>query len=126
MSMRDVLTDHPDRDTFDLDELVSAIEAINECAASCGGCADACIGEGMLECARTCLDCADVCRATAAILARPAPSGAIWRTQLEACAAACDECAAECASHDDDHCQACAASCRACAEACRTLLSVAS
>lgn len=125
MSLRDALAAHPRHDTFDLDELVAAIEAANTCAAVCSVCSDADLDDGMLDCARTCLDCADVCRTTAAILSRPAPSGALWRRQLEVCALACDECADECEEHDAGHCQACAEACRACAEACRALLAVA-
>ncbi|MBY5163875.1 four-helix bundle copper-binding protein [Nitriliruptoria bacterium AS10] len=116
---------HPERDTFDLDELVAAIEAASTCAAACGTCADSCLQEGMVDCARSDLDCADVCRATAAVLSRPGPSGDGWRSLVETCITMCTECAEECASHDDAHCQACAEACRACAEACRALLAVA-
>lgn len=125
MSLREALNAHPQRDTFDLDELVAAIEAASNCAAICSVCADADLDEGMVDCARTCLDCADVCRTTAAILSRPAPSGALWRAQLETCVTACEECAAECDNHGADHCMACATACRACADACRALLAVA-
>lgn len=125
MSLRDALDAHPRRDTFDLDELVAAIEAATTCAAVCSVCADADLEEGMVDCARCCLDCADVCRTTAAILARPGPSGHLWRAQLETCVTACDQCAAECADHGAGHCVACAEACRACAEACRALLAVA-
>lgn len=125
MSLRDALAAHPQRDTFDLDELVAAIEAANTCAAVCSVCADADIEEGMVHCARSCLDCADVCRTTAAILSRPAPSGELWRIQLETCIAACEECAADCDQHDAGHCTACAQACRDCADACRALLAAA-
>ncbi len=125
MSLRSALDAHPQRDSFDLDELVAAIEALSTCAAVCGACADADLEEGMLDCARSCLDCADICRATAAVLSRPGPSGEAWRRQLEACVAACDECASECEGHDAGHCQACAEACRTCAEACRALLGIA-
>lgn len=125
MSLRDALDAHPQRDTFDLDHLVAAIEALHACAATCGACADADLEEGMVDCARSCLDCADICRATAAVLSRPGPSGAAWQRQVEACIAACDECGADCEQHDAGHCQACAQACADCAQACRALLSVA-
>ena len=39
----------------------------------------------------------------------------------EACARICEECAAECAKHDDAWCRECADVCRRGAEACRKL-----
>ncbi|MFV0671744.1 four-helix bundle copper-binding protein [Variovorax sp. tm] len=41
------------------------------------------------------------------------------------CAEICQRCAAECGSHDADHCQRCAEACRRCEEECRTMAAAA-
>ena len=128
--MDDILTTHPDRDTFDLDQLRAAIDAANRCASTCATCSDACLhGDDPASMAR-CIDldnqCAAICRSTADILSRPGPNGDSWRAIVEACTAVCTECAQECGQHAEhhDHCRICAEACRACADACRTLLGV--
>lgn len=127
--MSDILSTHPSKDTFDLPELRAAIDALNTCASSCGTCADACLHGDHVEHMVRCIDldnqCAAICRATAEILSRPGPNGDSWRTVVEACIAVCRECAEECAQHDHEHCQICAADCRACADACQALLDAA-
>lgn len=129
MTITDVLTDHPARETFDLDELAACIDACLACTATCSSCADACLSEddpaAMRRCIQTDLDCADICAATARVLARPSPTGHAWRALVEACAQACTECADECSQHDHAHCRRCADACRRCADACRALLAVA-
>ena len=97
---------------------------------TCQSCANACLHEDeiapMRDCIQTDLNCSDVCAATMRILSRPGPDGKTWETMLQACVAACAECAHECEQHDHDHCRVCARECRACAEACDALLVVAS
>ncbi len=126
----DLLTDHPDKSTFDLHELSRAIQACLDCAAACSTCADACISEEGVADMRTCirldLDCADICVATAKILARPSPGSDTWRKLVETCARACRECAEECERHvAHKHCQQCAQICRECEAACQQLLTAA-
>ncbi len=69
--------------------------------------------KAMARCIARDIDCAAACQS------RPAR----WRAAAARWAPAriCDECAAECAKHDHDHCQACAAACRRCAEVCRKM-----
>lgn len=128
--MSDILSTHPSKDTFNQPELRAAIDAASKCASTCATCADACLHGGhadhMVECIDLDNQCAAICRATAEVLSRPAPNGDSWRKIVEACIAVCHECADECAKHDHEHCQLCAADCRACADACQALLDVAS
>lgn len=129
MTLTDALADHPKRSTFDLPELVRAIEACQACSMACTVCADTDLirdPEGMGSCIRTCLDCATICSATATILARPAPSGDAWAAQVRACIQACLECARECEEHDHVCCETCAAACRECEQALQQLLAAAS
>ena len=66
-----------------------------------------------------CLDCADVCDASASLgLRRTGSNEAVLKELLEFCARVCDACAAECESHDHEHCKLCAQMCRECAEDC--------
>ncbi|WP_341252463.1 four-helix bundle copper-binding protein [Euzebya pacifica] len=130
MSTADILKTHPSRDTFDLDELAAAIDAALRCAQTCATCADACLHGDDPASMVTCIDldtqCAAICRTTAEVLSRPGPNGDSWREIVKACIATCRECAAECGSHDHDHCRMCAEACTACADACEALLAVAS
>jgi hypothetical protein len=43
----------------------------------------------------------------------------VLREMLELCGRVCDECAAECERHDNEHCKLCAQMCRECASDCR-------
>lgn len=128
--MTDILSTHPDHETFDLPELRAALDALAACAAACGTCSDSCLhgdhAAAMVRCIDLCTQCQVVCSATAQVLSRPGPNGDSWRAVVQACAAVCRECAEECVSHEMDHCQLCAEACRACAEACEALLAVAS
>lgn len=129
MTLADALADHPKRDTFDLPQLLRAIEACQNCATLCHLCADSDLaraGSSMADCIRSCQDCATICAATAAILSRPAPSGKAWERQVQACIVACMECAGECETHDHVCCTSCAAACRECEQALQQLLAVAS
>lgn len=113
-----------------LSETVSGIEGLSDreracaencfaAAAVCEWCADECIGEeGMERCIRLCRDVADLTTLHARFMAR----GSNYSTRLaQACAGVCEECAEECARHDDDHCQRCVDVLEACVESCREM-----
>jgi hypothetical protein len=109
--------------------LVDAIDELYTCAQTCTSCADACLAEEMVaelrQCIRLNLDCADVCAATATLASRRTGSNELlMRKMLDACAAACRLCAAECQRHArmHEHCRICAESCRSCERACGAVL----
>jgi hypothetical protein len=101
------------------------VSKLNECAAVCEYCADACLNENdikmMVECIRLDRDCADICRATANYLARDSKNS----TELvRLCGEICKACAEECEKHKHEHCRECARVCRECEEACLALVRV--
>ncbi|MEX2514146.1 MAG: four-helix bundle copper-binding protein [Cyclobacteriaceae bacterium] len=100
------------------------IRVLNECAAACNHCADACLDQDslkmMVDCIRTDWICAEICSSTAKIAA--ISFGPI-DDLLKYCERVCGTCADECEKHDHDHCQECAAACRKCQEACLSVLS---
>lgn len=129
----EMLKTHPAESQIDKETLAACIEACFDCAQTCTACADACLGESMVKvlvrCIRLNLDCADVCEATGRLVTRQtavetAVDAQLWRSQLQACIAACTVCGDECARHANmhAHCRVCADSCRRCAEACTRLL----
>lgn len=124
MTLSTTLQHHDD--DLRVEDLSSAIEALNDCASHCLACADACLESDdvaeMVRCVRSDLDCATICRATADVLSRAGASGAPWRQQLEVAIEMTRVCAEECGSHDHGHCQECAEACRRANEACRSLL----
>jgi len=101
------------------DEQRECIENCNEAAEVCEWCADECLGDAeMEECARLCRDVADLASLHARFMAR----GSGYSSSLAAtCAEACEDCAAECRTHDADHCQLCAEVLDECAETCRQM-----
>lgn len=120
-----MLEAHPQKPSVDREALVACIEACFACAQACTACADACLSEGdvamMVDCIRLDLACADVCATTGKVLSR-AFDHELVRPLLDACAAACRSCAAECERHEHEHCTTCAQACRRCEEACVALL----
>ncbi len=128
MTLADALTDHPARSTFDQPQLLEAMRACQECALACTLCADSDLARDAVEmhgCIRTCVDAATIATATAAVLARPTPTGRAWEDQVRACVTACRECAEECEQHDHACCRTCAEACRSCEQALERLLAVA-
>lgn len=131
----DMMQNHPRRaqiGTAGTDEaaLAACIEACFDCAQSCVACADACLGEEnvqeLVRCVRLNEDCATACTAAGTVASRVTETnGAVLRSQLQACATACRECAEECERHGEhmEHCRVCAEVCRACESACEDLLS---
>lgn len=72
----------------------------------------------MAKCIRLDMECAAICYATAELMSLESER----TTDICAiCAEMCEACALECATHPQDHCQACAEACRRCAEACRMM-----
>lgn len=124
MSLPKMIAAHPQVQD-ETEELVLAARHAMLCSLFCTSCADACVAEDMdmAQCIRNCLDCADVCAATARLaVRRTAQNIEVLRAQLETCIKACENCAAECAQHENPHCQLCATMCRECAEDCRKAL----
>jgi hypothetical protein len=125
MSISKMISLHPDVGG-DLNEpLATAIRHAMFCAVIATSCADACAAEpgDMSQCIRVCSDTASICTATAAVATRRTGQNvAVMRAMLETCILACETSAAECESHDHEHCQWCAKMCRECAADCRTAL----
>jgi hypothetical protein len=102
--------------------LADAVHHLMYCAKMCRSCADACLAEDldMVQCIRLCEDSADLCDAAANMALRQTGANDMMvREVLELCARMCDACAAECESHEYEHCKLCAQMCRECAEDCR-------
>ena len=122
MSIRKMISLHPTVNGHLNQPLGDAVHHLMYCAKMCRSCADACVAEdlALVQCIRLCVDCADICDATANIgLRQTGENDQILREMLELCARACDACAAECETHDHEHCKLCAQMCRECAEDCR-------
>jgi hypothetical protein len=122
MSIRKMISLHPDAHEHVNQPLGDAAHHLMYCARMCLSCADACAAEkmDMTQCIRTCLDCSDICEATGKLaVRRTGHNEQVLRETLEHCARVCDACAAECENHDHEHCQLCAQMCRECAEDCR-------
>ena len=108
------------------DVLVRCTDLCFDCAQTCVSCADACLGEPSVDelrqCIRMNLDCADICNATGTVTTRrTGTNDEVVRRLIEACAEACELCAAECGRHADrhEHCRVCAETCRQCERVCR-------
>jgi hypothetical protein len=122
MSIRKMIALHPAAKGHVNQPLGDAVHHAMYCAKMCLSCADACLAEpmDMTQCIRSCLDCADICEAATRLgLRRTGSNDIVLREMLELCARTCDACAAECDSHDHEHCKLCAQICRECADDCR-------
>ena len=125
MSIREMISMHPDVSGEANEPLATAARHAMFCELMCTSCADACAAEpmDMRQCIRACLDCADVCGATAKLAVRRTGRNVeVLRLMLESCARVCEFCAAECERHDHDPCRLCAKMCRECAADCRAAL----
>ncbi|WP_369427823.1 four-helix bundle copper-binding protein [Membranihabitans maritimus] len=104
-------------------ENLDLIKILNDCAAHCNYCADACLDEDdprkMIDCIRTDRACAVICTATANLLST---NFSDIRALINYCSDICKKCAQECEMHDNQHCKECAASCRECSDACLSYL----
>jgi len=117
MSIRKMISLHPDVSGHVNQPLGDAAHHLMYCARMCLSCADACAAEkmDMAQCIRTCLDCSDICEATGKLaVRRTGANEQILREALEFCARVCEDCAAECEKHDHEHCKLCAQMCREC------------
>lgn len=101
------------------------IDAAFKAAQACMACSDMCLAVEdtrlVIKCVRLNGDCADLCVATGWMLSRePNPDAATMQKQLEACANACQECAAECERIGAiyPHVKVCAQACKRCVAAC--------
>jgi len=98
------------------------IDACNACADACDRCAAACLAEedpkAMARCIALDMDCAAICRLAAGFMARGSEHA---QALCAVCTEICDACLGECATHDMDHCKACAEACRRCADECRRM-----
>jgi len=119
----------PRRWKLDLEEVAAAIDACEDCAATCTGCSDACVAEddvaSLRRCIALCANCADLCTAAARILSRPSEGDVVLvQRLLEACVRTCSASGEECARHAEHHahCAVCADACRTCERACRRVL----
>lgn len=108
-------------------QLASFVAELQNCAATCNTCADACLSEDDVRMLAKCIglnaDCADVCTTTARLAGRVGHhQHAVMRHQVEACQEICRLCAEECERHEHAHCKVCAESCRACEAMCGQML----
>ena len=87
----------------------------------CLSCADACAAEkmDMRQCIRLAWTARTSARRRAKSRFAALANEQVIREMLELCARVCDACAAECESHEHEHCKLCAQMCRECAEDCR-------
>jgi hypothetical protein len=130
-TIEQMLRTHPKQGYQDGDKLAFVARTLDECAAVCTICADACLSEKMVaelvRCIRLNGDCALICAAGARLLLRSVvePQPSVIRHLLESCVAVCQACGQECARHAEmhEHCRICAESCRRCEDACRQMLS---
>ena len=123
MSIRKMISLHPNSREHHNQPLADAVHHLMYCAKMCLSCADACMaehGHDMTQCIRLCMDCSDICEATARLgLRRTGDDQPMLRELLDVCARMCDACAAECERHEHEHCRLCAQICRECAADCR-------
>ena len=124
MSIKEMISEHPDVAGHLNGPLGQAVRHAMYCAAICNSCADACAAEPDAAdrgpCIRLCADTSDICTATYRVASRRTGSNeGVLRAMLELCAQACEGCADMCEKHDDDHCRRCARMCRECAADCR-------
>jgi len=103
-------------------EYKDCIDACLECAAVCNHCASSCTQEDnvqmMAKCIQLDMECAAICYAAAQLMS-------LGSTQAKEicfiCAQICDDCAAECSKHNNEHCRECADVCPRCAGKCRRM-----
>ena len=107
------------------DMMLSCAKACADCQQACDSCSSHCLmllAEGKTQHIKTmqlCNDCAVLCASSAQIVARHGP---LMTVICNACADACNQCAAAFeAFKDDTHMKHCALECRRCEKACRTM-----
>jgi len=88
-------------------EMEAALDAAHQALEVCEWCAERCIDHGpeMSECVRRCRDVAELAALHAKFIARDSVFGPDVATTF---VAAAQECARECSTHAEPHCQECA------------------
>ena len=124
MSIKEMISEHPQVGADYNDELGEAVKHTMYGAAIMNSCADACLAEGNVaeraECIRRCLDASDACTAFYRMASRRTGGNvAAIKAMGEAVIVAVEACHEHCSMHDDAHCKRCAQMCRECAEDCR-------
>ena len=125
MSIKEMISEHPNVGDGYNEQLGEAVKHAMYCAAICNSCVDACNAEqmDMSECIRKCSDASDICQAVSTVAARRTHGNmVVIKSLLEACIIACKVCAEECAKHDNPHCRRCEQMCRECMEDCNKAL----
>lgn len=119
MSIKEMISEHPQVGADYNDQLGEAIKHAMYGAAIMNSCADACTfemqdkGQDRTSCIRRCLDASDACTAFYRIASRrTAGNVTVIKSLAEAVIIACKVCAEECAMHTDAHCQRCERMCR--------------
>jgi len=72
----------------------------------------------MAKCIQLDMECAAICYAAAQLMSLGSGRA---KEICFICAQACDDCAAECGKHENEHCKECAEACKNCAEECRKM-----
>jgi hypothetical protein len=108
--------------------MARCIQECHSCAQACDRVADYCFFNrpSLVQCIRHTLDCAEICMATGAIANRRiGQNSAVVRVVLEACAATCKACAAECGRYAGNEAfLLCAIACQNCERSCRQAASL--
>lgn len=99
------------------------IDLLATCVKTCNYCANSCLNHNhvqeMVDCMRASDVCAEVCSALRHLLV-------IEYEEVDElvryCIKVCDDCAAECTKHSQEHCVTCEKTCRDCSAACRAFL----
>jgi len=102
-----------------LDALVeSCVDCANACAASIDAFAESELSDRFRHCTLASAECAALCNTTAQAASQYFGNRRAFVALLRACAAACEECAAECARHQIAAAARCARAGRDCKRAC--------
>ncbi|MCP9222287.1 four-helix bundle copper-binding protein [Erythrobacter sp. LQ02-29] len=117
MSIKEMISEHPQVGADYNEQLGEAVKHALYGAAIMNSCADACLAEEnageRAQCIRTCLDASDACTAFYRMASRRTGRNVPAIKAIGAATViACEQCLAECESHTDAHCKRCAQMCR--------------
>ena len=116
MSIKEMISEHPQVGADYNDELGEAIKHAMYGAAIMNSCADACLAEDSVadrrQCVRRCLDASDACTAFYRMASRRTGGNVpAIKAMGEALIAAVEACHQDCSMHDDAHCKRCTRMC---------------
>ena len=116
MSIKEMISEHPQVGGDYNDELGEAIKHAMYGAAIMSSCADACLAEEGVgdrrQCIRRCLDASDACTAFYRMASRRTGGNVdAIKAMGMALIVAVEACHADCSMHDDAHCQRCTRMC---------------